>query len=72
MLLSHVSRVSQDQGFHYDKDEAATTSRGRLEFASASTITYLSDGGGPTLILNQTTSPASPRSPQQMTAIGPE
>jgi hypothetical protein len=46
---------NQEGGFHYDKDESAASNQQRMIFPSLSTITYLSTGGAPTLILNQTT-----------------
>ena len=44
-----------DVDFHYDKDESAASNKQRMIFPSLSTITYLTDGGAPTVILNQTT-----------------
>mmetsp|Transcript_5198 Transcript_5198/g.10995 ORF Transcript_5198/g.10995 Transcript_5198/m.10995 type:complete len:486 (-) Transcript_5198:62-1519(-) len=41
-------------GFHYDKDEAYASIHMRMSFPIISTITYLTDVGAPTLILNQT------------------
>ena len=41
-------------GFHYDKDEAYASMHMRMSFPIISTITYLTDVGAPTLILNQT------------------
>jgi hypothetical protein len=50
-----IRRGDADGGFHYDKDESAASNKQRMIFPSMSTITYLTDGGAPTLILNQTT-----------------
>ena len=50
-----VRRGDADGGFHYDKDESAASNKQRMIFPSLSTITYLTDGGAPTVILNQTT-----------------
>jgi len=41
-------------GFHYDKDESYASNHMRMRFPIISTITYLTDAGAPTLILNQT------------------
>jgi hypothetical protein len=41
--------------FHYDKDEALASNKGVMKHPLVSTITYLTDIGAPTLILNQTT-----------------
>ena len=48
-------RGDEDGGFHYDKDESAASNKQRMIFPSLSTITYLTDGGAPTMVLNQTT-----------------
>ena len=45
----------QDVGFHYDKDEWIASNEMRMVFPSRSTVTYLTDYGGPTMIINQTT-----------------
>ncbi len=50
-----IRRGDDDGGFHYDKDESAASNKQRMIFPSMSTITYLTDGGAPTVILNQTT-----------------
>jgi hypothetical protein len=50
-----IRRGDADGGFHYDKDESAASNKQRMIFPSMSTITYLTDGGAPTVILNQTT-----------------
>jgi hypothetical protein len=50
-----IRRGDDDGGFHYDKDESAASNKQRMIFPFLSTITYLTDGGAPTLILNQTT-----------------
>ena len=42
-------------GFHYDKDEALASTKGVMKHPAISTVTYLSDIGAPTMILNQTT-----------------
>lgn len=42
-------------GFHYDKDEAYASNHQRVAFPMKATVTYLTDFGAPTLILNQTT-----------------
>lgn len=42
-------------GFHYDKDEAMASLQGIMKLPMVSTVTYLTDVGAPTLILNQTT-----------------
>ncbi|GMI33472.1 hypothetical protein TeGR_g12473 [Tetraparma gracilis] len=41
-------------GFHYDKDESYASNHMKMRFPIVSTITYLTDSGAPTLILNQT------------------
>jgi len=41
-------------GFHYDKDEAYASIHMRMKYPIVATITYLTDTGAPTLILNQT------------------
>ena len=41
--------------FHYDKDEAYASGWMTMRFPEVSTVTYLTDSGGPTLVLNQTT-----------------
>ena len=41
--------------FHYDKDEAMASIQGVMKLPLVSTVTYLTDIGAPTLILNQTT-----------------
>eukprot|EP01052_Picozoa_sp_SAG31_P054548 SAG31_NODE_14586_length_798_cov_0.489270_1_plen_223_part_10 len=48
-------RGDEDSGFHYDKDESAASNKQRMVFPALSTITYLTDGGAPTMVLNQTT-----------------
>ena len=48
-------RGDNEGGFHYDKDESAASNQQRMIFPSLSTVTYLSDGGGPTTVFNQTT-----------------
>lgn len=45
----------EDIGFHFDKDEAVASDEMRMVLPTLSTVTYLSDVGGPTLIFNQTT-----------------
>ena len=42
-------------GFHYDKDEAMASIKSKMKHPLISTVTYLTDVGGPTLIFNQTT-----------------
>jgi hypothetical protein len=46
---------SETIGFHYDKDEAMASLQGIMKMPLVSTVTYLTDVGAPTLILNQTT-----------------
>ena len=46
---------SETIGFHYDKDEAFASIHWEMRYPYISTITYLSDIGSPTLIINQTT-----------------
>ena len=41
-------------GFHYDKDEAYASNHMTMSYPILSTITYLTDSGAPTLIVNQT------------------
>ena len=41
-------------GFHYDKDETLATRTGRMHHPHLSSILYLTDNGGPTMIVNQT------------------
>jgi hypothetical protein len=41
--------------FHYDKDEAMASHAGVMRFPVASTVTYLTDTGAPTVIFNMTT-----------------
>ena len=67
-------RLGEDIGFHYDKDEASASLRGRLLCPAESTVTYMSDGGGPTFILNRTTpdgNGADPALPRLATAVYP-
>jgi hypothetical protein len=47
--------AEEDIGFHYDKDEAVASLENRMEFPVLSTVTYLQDCGGPTVIFNMTT-----------------
>ena len=42
-------------GYHYDKDEAYASEHMTMRFPEVSTVTYLTDVGAPTLVLNQTT-----------------
>ena len=42
-------------GYHYDKDEAYASEHMTMRFPEVSTVTYLGDGGAPTLVFNQTT-----------------
>ena len=42
-------------GFHYDKDEGLASLKGIMKHPMLSTVTYLSNIGAPTLILNMTT-----------------
>ncbi|GMH55409.1 hypothetical protein TrRE_jg11814 [Triparma retinervis] len=51
-------------GFHYDKDEAYASLQMRMSFPVLSTITYLTDVGAPTLILNQTSLDGSVEYPE--------
>jgi hypothetical protein len=46
---------SEGIGFHYDKDEGTASLHGIMRFPMRGTITYLTDYGAPTVILNQTT-----------------
>jgi Tfp pilus assembly protein FimT len=48
-------RPAENIGYHYDKDEAYASEHMTMRFPEVSTVTYLSDSGGPTLIFNQTT-----------------
>ena len=41
--------------FYYDKDESAAAHQHTMIFPALSTVTYLSDGGAPEMVLNQTT-----------------
>ena len=47
--------AASDIGYHYDKDEASASEEMTMRFPEVSTVTYLTDVGAPTLILNQTT-----------------
>ncbi|GMH83757.1 hypothetical protein TrST_g4906 [Triparma strigata] len=51
-------------GFHYDKDEAYASNYMTMSFPIISTITYLTDAGAPTLILNQTSLDGSQEFPE--------
>lgn len=42
-------------GFHYDKDESMASTMSVLKCPSFGTVTYLSNVGGPTVLLNMTT-----------------
>jgi hypothetical protein len=46
---------NQDIEFHYDKDEAVASLENRMEFPALSTVTYIHDCGGPTVVFNMTT-----------------
>ena len=45
--------------YHYDKDEAMSSDRGVYRFPLLSTVTYLTDDGGPTLVANVSGEPGS-------------
>lgn len=47
--------ATEDIGFHHDKDEGMASLKSTMKFPEVSTVTYLTDTGGPTLIFNQTT-----------------
>jgi len=47
--------ATEDIGFHHDKDEGMASIKSTMKFPEVSTVTYLTDTGGPTLIFNQTT-----------------
>ncbi len=55
---------TQGIGFHYDKDEAYASLHMRMSFPILSTVTYLTDTGAPTLILNQTSLDGSVEEPE--------
>lgn len=42
-------------GFHYDKDEGEASIHSRMRHPVISTVTYLTDGGAPTMVFNMTT-----------------
>jgi hypothetical protein len=42
-------------GFHYDKDEGTASTEWYMKMPALSTVTYCTNSGAPTLILNQTT-----------------
>lgn len=42
-------------GFHYDKDEALASIHGRMRHPLLSTVTYLTNSGGPTLVFDMIT-----------------
>jgi hypothetical protein len=44
-----------DIGFHFDKDEAVASDEMRMLLPTLSTVTYLTDVGGPTLVFTQRT-----------------
>jgi hypothetical protein len=46
---------TENIGFHYDKDEAAASMDSLLKCPTEGTITYMTDNGAPTVILNRTT-----------------
>ena len=57
-----VQRVRADEhtkqssiGFHFDKDEGVASERGYMKMPVFSTVTYLTDDGAPTMVINQTT-----------------
>ena len=47
-----IKKNKEDIVFHYDKDEALCTSKKIYHYPLKSTITYLTDNGGPTAIFN--------------------
>ena len=48
-------RPRESIGYHYDKDEALASAEMTMRFPEVSTVTYLRERGGPTMVLNQTT-----------------
>lgn len=54
-----VEEADREVGFHWDKDEAAHACHGMYVFPALSTVTYLTDGGAPTVILRRTPDPFS-------------
>merc|ERR1719163_2404916 len=51
-------RIVEDNGnitFHFDKDEALNGKHQIVKNPSESTVTYLTEGAGPTMIVNRTT-----------------
>eukprot|EP00041_Stephanoeca_diplocostata_P004255 m.42128 g.42128 ORF g.42128 m.42128 type:complete len:529 (+) comp15009_c0_seq2:127-1713(+) len=47
--------VKGNIGFHYDKDEAVASNEMKMVYPDVATVTYLTQAGGPTLILNMST-----------------
>ena len=71
----------QEQGpaegisYHYDKDEAYASEHMTMRFPEVSTVTYLTDIGAPTVLLNQTTPDGNlevPQLPQQALVVHPQ
>lgn len=70
-----VRTGSESIGFHFDKDEALASNKGIMAHPAISTVTYLSDIGAPTMILNQTTPDGNreiPEIPQEAYLIYPK
>jgi hypothetical protein len=67
-----VQRRGSDEniGFHYDKDEAAASLDSLLKCPTEGTITYMTDNGGPTVLLNRTTPQGNDPDPFLVTWAG--
>jgi hypothetical protein len=50
-----IRKEKEDISFHYDKDESVASNQMIMKFPLASTVTYITETGGPTLVLNMTT-----------------
>ena len=63
-------------GFHFDKDEGVASERGYMKMPVFSTVTYLTDDGAPTMVVNQTTNRGGnanfPDHPTQVNLIFPK
>jgi hypothetical protein len=62
-------------GYHYDKDEAYASEHMTMRFPEVSTVTYLTDVGAPTIVLNQTTPDGNlevPLLPQEGILVHPQ
>jgi hypothetical protein len=55
MCLGNGGQPDEDIGFHYDKDEGIASEQMRMVYPHTSSITYLSNVGAPTFIMNMTT-----------------